>query len=118
MSQTVDEVTGAGGLVPSWAQRGLLRTAAMAIVGALVLVTIVFLIADAATDNLLATPLGSDAPEEIGLGVVLGTAIAGGLVGTGLAWVMSRFVPRPRMTFVVVCVVGLVFVRDRAVHRC
>lgn len=107
MSHTLNEPN-AGGVMANIARRGLLATGGVAIVAALVLVTIVFLIADAATDNLLVTPVGGDAAEEIGLGLVLFTAVIGGLVGTGLAWAMGRFVPRPRITFVVVCVVGLV----------
>ncbi len=88
--------------------RGLLATAGTAIVAALVLVTIVFLAASAATDNLLVTPPGGDAAEELTLGIVLFTTVVGGLLGTALAWTMSRFAPRPRRTFVLVCGVGLV----------
>jgi len=88
-------------------RRGLPATAGAAIGAALVLVTLVFLVASAATDNLLVTPPGGDVAEELALGTVLFSTVVGGLIGTALAWAMSRFVPRPQRTFVLVCAVGL-----------
>lgn len=88
-------------------RHGLLRTAGMALVAALVAVTIVFLIAQAATDNLLVTPPGSDAVREVGIGDALFSSVVGGIIATALAFAMGRFPARPRMTFLVVCVAGL-----------
>ncbi len=87
--------------------RALLPTAGLVIVAALVVVTVMFFVASAATDNLLVTPPGGDAPEEVVLGSALFAAAAGGVVGTVLAWAMSRFAPRPRNAFVTVSVIGL-----------
>ena len=87
--------------------RRLLPTAGIAIIVSVALVSIVFLIAQAATDSLMVTPPGGDGVEEIGLGIVLSSAIIGGIVGTFLAWVLGRFATRPRNTFLAICVVGL-----------
>ncbi len=89
-------------------RHGLLATAGMVIGAALVAVTVVYLIASAATDNLLVTPPGGDAPEEVVLGTALFAATVGGVVGAVLAWATNRFGRRPRRLFVTVCVVGLV----------
>jgi len=97
----------AEGLLTGVVRRGLWATGGMATAAALVLVAVVFFVAVAVTDNLLVTPPGGDAAEEVGLGVVLTTTVVGGLVGSALAWAMSRFVRRPRNTFLVVCVAGL-----------
>jgi len=89
------------------ARRGLLPTAGISIVAALALVTIVFLIAQAATENLSVTPPGGDAVRDVGLGDALFFTVVGGIVGTALAWAMNRFLARPRMAFLVTCLVGL-----------
>ena len=88
--------------------RGLLKATGMSLAAGLVTVTIVFVVADAATDNLLVTPVGGDVAEEIGLGVVLFMAVIGAVAGMGLAWIIGRFAPRPRATFLAVTLIGLV----------
>lgn len=85
----------------------LVRSAAIGIVMAVVVVVVVFLIADAASGPLLAEQPGGDGAEEVPLGgAVFGTVI-GGLVGTGLAFLVAR-VSRSVEVFVGICVVGLV----------
>jgi hypothetical protein len=75
---------------------------------ALVLVAVVYGIAQAANANLLVTGPGVETPAEVPLGNALGVTALGGLVGLGLAVLARRFAPKPRMTFLVVCLVLLV----------
>ena len=95
--------------MPDTANRRLMATVAMALVAALVLVTIVYFIADAATDNLLVDRPGSDEPQDVGLAVVLVNTVLGTVVGLGLAMTINRLAPAPRATFIVVSAIGLVF---------
>ncbi len=85
----------------------LARSAAVGIVGALVLVAIVFFIADAVSGPLMVTAVGADAPEELPLGGALFATVIGGLAGIVIAAVASRFDRGPTI-FLIVCVVGLV----------
>jgi len=89
-------------------RHGLLRTAGMVLVAALVAVTVVFLIAQAATDSLSVTLPGNDAAQEVGVSDALFATVLAGILSTVLAWGMSCFLARPRRTFLVSCVVGLV----------
>ncbi len=85
----------------------MLRSAATGIVIAVGAVVITFFIADLISGPLMATQPGADAAEEVPVaGAAIGTII-GGLVGTILAFAVSR-IARSTVVFVGVCVVALV----------
>ena len=73
---------------------------------ALGLVSIVYLIADAAGGPLLVTQPGSDSIEAVPLGAVIAFTVLGGAVGLGLALLTNRRNWHPSM-FIAVCVGGL-----------
>ncbi len=86
----------------------LLVTAIIGTLIALVLVAIVYGIAQAADASLLVTSPGADTPKEVPLGNALVVTVLGGVVGLALAAFARRFAPRPNATFLVVCLVLLV----------
>ncbi len=88
-------------------QRGLIPTAGAAAIVAIPLVSIVFLIAQATTDSLLVTPPGGDGLQQVQFADMLVASVAGILAGTGIAWLMNRFVGKPRRSFLVLCGVSL-----------
>ncbi|MEM8925479.1 MAG: DUF6069 family protein [Actinomycetota bacterium] len=84
----------------------LLRQALVGIVVAAVGVAIVWLIADAASGPLMAN--GPDGElAEVPLGGAVFAVVIGGLVGTGIAFLLRRL-GRGAPVFLGVCVVGLV----------
>lgn len=85
----------------------LLRAGSIGIGMALVLVAIVFFIADSASGPLLVSIPGSETPEEVPIGAALFFTVLGGFIGIGLAWSSGRL-RRPRSSFVIICVVALV----------
>jgi len=86
----------------------LVRAATKGTLMGIVLVAIVLLFARALSDDLLVDLPGSDAPQDVTVGATLFNTVLGGIVGTVLAYGANRFAPRPKMTFVAVCVVSLV----------
>lgn len=94
--------------MPDTADGGLALTVVLAGIAALVLVTGVYSLADAATDGLLVKAPGSDELQVVSLSVALVYTIVGTLVGLGLAMTINRFSPLPRATFIVVSVVAVI----------
>jgi hypothetical protein len=72
------------------------------------MVAVVFWVADASTDGLVVEMPGSSDLQELGFGDVIVPTVFGGIVGAVLAWAAGRFAARPRVTFMAVCVIGLV----------
>ena len=85
----------------------MFKTAAMAIITAVVAVVITYVIADAISGPPMATPPGGDAVEEVTLGGAVVATVIGGIVGTILAFISSRL-GRPVQIFTGLCVVGLI----------
>lgn len=85
----------------------LIRNAAMGVLAAVIAVVIVYLIADAVSGPLLATPPGGDAAEEVALGGAIFGTVVGGIVGAAIAFLSGRM-SRSVEIFVGICVVALV----------
>ena len=85
----------------------LLRSAVAGMVVAVIAVVVVYVIADAASGPLLATPPGGDSAEEIPLGAAIVATVIGGLVGIGVAFLSGR-TSRPVEIFVGICLAALV----------
>lgn len=85
----------------------LIRSAIVGTVVAVGAVAIVYLLADAISGPLLADQFGADEPQETPLAGALIATIVGGVGGTVLAVISSRFKPAATI-FVGICVVGLV----------
>ena len=82
------------------------KAAGLGTTAALVLVVITYLIADAASGPLLVTQPGGDNAEEVAVGAVVAFTVLGGVVGLGLALVVSRR-SWPASMFAAVCAAAL-----------
>lgn len=87
---------------------GLVKTAAIATIVALVAVAIVYGIAQAFDADLRVTAMGADSAEEVPLATALLMTAIGGVVGLALAALARRFTRRPALVFLGVCLVLLV----------
>jgi hypothetical protein len=87
---------------------GLLFAAIVGTVVGLVLVAIVYSIAQVADADLRVTGPGVETPEEVPIANALFFTAVGGVVGLVLASLANRFTARPRVTFLAVCLVLLV----------
>jgi len=90
------------------AQNSLLRAGGLGIIGALILVFITFLIADAVSGPLSVTPPGGDGPEALAIGDTIVPTVLGGLIGVGLAALTRRFFSNPSRVFIGICIAGLI----------
>lgn len=77
-------------------------------IGGVVAVAVFFFIADGVSGPLMATPPGSDLPEEVALSNSLVSTVLGAVVGLGLFAAIARFAARPVVPFLAICAVGLV----------
>ena len=84
---------------------------------ALVLVSVTYLVADAASGPLIVTQPGRDTPAAVPLGAAVMFTMLGAAAGIGLASIVNRL-GRPRSTFVAVAALALYGIRilssDRA----
>lgn len=89
------------------AARPLIGTGVAATGLAIACVTIAYLLSQGAGADLLVAA-GGDGTMEVALGMVLGMSLAGSALAVALGWAFGRWAPRPRMTFLVTTLVGLV----------
>lgn len=87
---------------------GVIRVGALMTAAALALVAVVFALANATTDGLVVQMPGTGDIQQVGYGDTIVPTVLGGVVGALLAWATGRFVARPRVTFLAVCIGGLI----------
>lgn len=85
-----------------------IRTIATGLGAAIVLVTIVWLVARASGDDLRVKPPGQDSHEEMMIFVPAFATLTAGLVGAGVAWLLRRR-PNGRTIFLGLVVLVLIF---------
>lgn len=85
----------------------LIRIAAISLITALVAVSLVYTIADSLSGPLMAAQPGSDESTQLTLANAVGATFFGGIIGTILAFVVSRL-KRSVQIFAGICLVGLV----------
>lgn len=89
--------------------RGRTRARVLAVAGGALAATVVHLLAGALGADMAVPAFDGQGTEQIAaVGVAL-SALAGALVGWGLALAAGRWAARPRVTWLVVAGVGLVF---------